>query len=273
MNRRLNCRIEVIQCRESAMLDVSAVARVADPGQVRAVEWREDAARDTAPHAHAPGQLIGSLSGLLSVHTPEGWWVVPATHAIWVPPGVVHGVRAHGPFRGWSVYVAPGDCADLAARPRTLRVSGLMRELVHRATGFAERATAAGLRLSRVMIDEIAALPEDALGLPRPVDARLNRVVDALLADLSDARPVDDWATVAGMTPRTLARHFAAETGLSLTQWRQRARALRAIECLAAGQAVTMIALDLGYDNVSAFIAMFRRVMGTTPGQYGVGET
>ncbi len=253
------------------MLDVSAVARVADPGQVRAVEWREDAARDTAPHAHAPGQLIGSLSGLLSVHTPEGWWVVPATHAIWVPPGVVHGVHAHGPFRGWSVYVAPADCADLADRPKTLRVSGLMRELVHRATGFAEPATAAQRRLARVMIDEIGALPEEPLGLPRPVDARLNRMVDALLTDLSDPRPADDWAAHAGMTPRTLARRFAAETGLSLTQWRQRARTLRAIECLASGQAVTTIALDLGYDNVSAFIAMFRRVMGTTPGQYDVG--
>jgi AraC-like DNA-binding protein len=38
---------------------------------------------------------------------------------------------------------------------------------------------------------------------------------------------------------------------------------------LATGQPVTTIALDLGYDNVSAFIAMFKRVMGVTPGRYG----
>ncbi|WP_430507282.1 helix-turn-helix domain-containing protein, partial [Burkholderia sp. BCCCDS15] len=31
---------------------------------------------------------------------------------------------------------------------------------------------------------------------------------------------------------------------------------------------VTTIALDLGYDNVSAFIDMFRRALGTTPGRY-----
>ncbi|MCO8649083.1 helix-turn-helix domain-containing protein, partial [Burkholderia multivorans] len=29
------------------------------------------------------------------------------------------------------------------------------------------------------------------------------------------------------------------------------------------------IALDLGYENVSAFIDMFRRALGTTPGKYG----
>ncbi len=35
-----------------------------------------------------------------------------------------------------------------------------------------------------------------------------------------------------------------------------------------AGQPVTSIAMDLGYDNVGAFIAMFRKVIGVTPGHY-----
>ncbi|HID9329325.1 TPA: helix-turn-helix domain-containing protein, partial [Klebsiella pneumoniae] len=39
---------------------------------------------------------------------------------------------------------------------------------------------------------------------------------------------------------------------------------------LAAGKPVTAIALDLGYDNVSAFIALFRRMFGTTPGRYKI---
>jgi len=28
------------------------------------------------------------------------------------------------------------------------------------------------------------------------------------------------------------------------------------------------VALELGYDNVSAFIAMFKRELGVTPGRY-----
>ena len=58
------------------------------------------------------------------------------------------------------------------------------------------------------------------------------------------------------------------ETGLSFAQWRQQARLLRALELIADGVAVTTIALELGYDNVSAFIDMFRRALGTTPGRY-----
>lgn len=37
---------------------------------------------------------------------------------------------------------------------------------------------------------------------------------------------------------------------------------------LAAGDLVTTIAGDLGYESVSAFIAMFRRMLGTTPARY-----
>lgn len=73
---------------------------------------------------------------------------------------------------------------------------------------------------------------------------------------------------MAGIAPCTPARRFVAETGFGFSEWRQRARTLRAIELLAEGAAVTTIAIDLGYDNVSAFIAMFRRTIGMTPGRY-----
>jgi AraC-like DNA-binding protein len=43
---------------------------------------------------------------------------------------------------------------------------------------------------------------------------------------------------------------------------------LRALERLAAGDPVTTVALDLGYDSPSAFITMFRSRLGATPGRY-----
>ncbi|MBU2655841.1 helix-turn-helix domain-containing protein [Acidomonas methanolica] len=149
-----------------------------------------------------------------------------------------------------------------------LRVSSLLHELVHRATTWNKTPiTAAEYRLARVIIDEIASLREEPLGLPRPSDERLCRIVDAMLADLADNRSVGDLAEWVGITPRTLARHFSEQTGLGMVAWRQHARVLRALEMLPVGQAVTTIAMNLGYDNVSAFIVMFRRVMGVTPGE------
>ncbi|MBL8114640.1 MAG: helix-turn-helix domain-containing protein, partial [Acidobacteria bacterium] len=58
------------------------------------------------------------------------------------------------------------------------------------------------------------------------------------------------------------------ETGLTLEAWRLRARLLRAVEHLAGGRAVTAVAIDVGYESPSAFIAAFRRELGETPGRF-----
>ena len=76
---------------------------------------------------------------------------------------------------------------------------------------------------------------------------------------------------MAGATSRTLTRLFRSETGLSFSQWRQQFRILEALRRLGRGQAVTTVALELGYDSPSAFIAMFRKALGKTPGQYFKG--
>jgi AraC-like DNA-binding protein len=47
--------------------------------------------------------------------------------------------------------------------------------------------------------------------------------------------------------------------------WRQRARLVRALEMLAAGEPLGTVALDLGYSTASAFIAVFREAFGCTP--------
>ncbi|WP_249118872.1 AraC family transcriptional regulator [Kosakonia sp. SMBL-WEM22] len=148
-------------------------------------------------------------------------------------------------------------------------MTGLLREAVARAAGFEEMTlTPSQERLAGVIIDEIGALPEVDLGLPMPQDSRLIRIAHALTARPDDDRRLEAWAAWAGISSRTLSRRFSAETGFSFSEWRQRVRLLRALELLAAGKPVTAIALELGYDNVSAFIALFSRVFGTTPGRY-----
>lgn len=150
-----------------------------------------------------------------------------------------------------------------------MAVSGLLREAVARAASWQVTALdAAQARLVSVILDEIGSMPRVELGLPMPRDARLLRIARALSNHPEDGRTLDEWARWAGIAPRTLSRRFAAETGFSFTEWRQRVRLLRALELLAAGTPVTAVALDLGYDNVSAFIALFRRAFGVTPGRY-----
>ena len=66
----------------------------------------------------------------------------------------------------------------------------------------------------------------------------------------------------------TLTRMFRRETGQSFSAWRQRVRLLEALARLGAGESVTNVALDVGYDSPSAFTAMFRRELGAAPRRY-----
>lgn len=64
----------------------------------------------------------------------------------------------------------------------------------------------------------------------------------------------------------TIERLFKSETGLGFGKWRQQLRLGHALRLLAAGEAVTNVALEVGY--YSAFISAFRMTFGQTPGQY-----
>lgn len=250
-------------------LSTSLVLDDADPRLVFVLRGAQDEVRVTAAHRHAHGQLFGADTGLVTVGARHGQWVVPATHAVWVPPHEEHSMRSHGPFSGWSLYICESACAALPAALRTIKTSALLRAAVDRASSWADAPLDdAQTRLATVMLDEIAATDDEGLGLPMPRDARLLRVARQLATTPGDQRSLDEWAVVAAVSSRTLSRRFVEETGFTFSQWRQRARLMRAVELLAAEHAVTAIALDLGYEDVSAFIAAFRRMFGVTPARF-----
>lgn len=250
------------------LIPLSLASSAEEPGLLVVIR-QSDVIRETPRHHHARGQLLGAERGLLTVDAGNCRWVVPATHAVWIPPAIPHGLCSHGPYSGWSVYVAASACDELPNKPCILPITGLLREAVTRAATWKEALlTASQTRLAGVILDEIRSLPEANLGLSMPRDDRLLRIARALSERPDDGRRLEAWAAWVGISPRTLTRRFSAETGFSFTEWRQRVRLLRALELLAAGKSVTTIALDLGYENVSAFIALFRRVFGSTPGRY-----
>ncbi|MEK9753405.1 MAG: AraC family transcriptional regulator [Rhodospirillaceae bacterium] len=120
----------------------------------------------------------------------------------------------------------------------------------------------------RVLIDQLTGLDQAPLHLPIPEDARLKRVTAALLADPADQRDLAQWGKLAGASARTLERAFLADAGMTFRAWRQQVRLLAALTALAGRAPVTQVALDLGDDSPSAFIAMFRRAFGVSPGRF-----
>jgi AraC-like DNA-binding protein len=167
-----------------------------------------------------------------------------------------------------SLYIHPDSVAGLPSVCRVVEVTPLLRELIARLVTPSTRSQDQVARLMAVLVDEVVMLESPPLHLPAPKDGRLRSITNALLDDPADARGLGEWSKMVGASERTLARLFLKETGMGFREWRQRLRMLTAIERLAAAADVTSVALDLGYGSPSAFIAMFKRTLGETPGRF-----
>lgn len=225
--------------------------------------------RHTPRHSHAKGQLLAAEQGLMTIRLDDVQQVVGATQVVWIPPHYPHGLCSHGSFNGWSLYIDQTICSTLPQQCCTLPLSGLLREAIKCLANWSSGVwNERQQRIAAVILDEIATLPDESFSLPMPVDPRLVRIAQAMLLDLSDRRRMDEWAIWVGLSPRTLTRKFISETGFNFMQWRQRARLMRALELLADGVSVTTVALEVGYENISAFIELFQATFGSTPGKY-----
>ena len=222
-------------------------------------------------HAHARGQLIHAVHGVMLVSTGGGQWIVPPTRGIWTPGGTTHRIRCIGVVHMRSIYVRPEAAPQLPATSQAVGVSPLLRELVLAATEIGTTPytpDSRNGRLMRLLLDELQALPVLPLHLPQPADPRLLSICTRLVEQPDDTATLADWADELGVDAKTIQRLFARDTGMTFGQWRQQARLLHGLELLATGQKVVEVALALGYDSPSAFATMFKRQFGQTPSEF-----
>jgi AraC-like DNA-binding protein len=222
------------------------------------------------PHAHDWHQLIYASEGVMWVHTAQGEWVVPPNRAVWVPAHVEHGIEMTGTVFVQTLYLATRVSKALPEKCCAVNVSPLLRELIRHAVtlGVLDKTVPARARLIGVLVDQLSALPTIPLQLPWPSDERAQRAASWLRAHPDDPGLIKQMAKRAAASARTLERLFQRQTGMTFGRWRQQMRLLHALRLLAAGQPVTAVAQDVGYDSTSAFIAMFKRTLGTTPHRY-----
>jgi AraC-like DNA-binding protein len=221
-------------------------------------------------HTHDWHQLIYASAGVMWVQTAQGNWVVPPNRAVWVPAGVEHGVELTAPVFVQTLYLARRASSALPDRCCAVNVSPLLRELIcHTVSlGTLSKDDPPRARLIGVLVDQLCELPTIPLQLPWPTDERAQRVAAWLRAHPKEPAVIKQVARRMALSVRTLERLFQAETGLTFGKWRQQLRLLHAMRLLAAGQPVSDVALNVGYESPSAFIAMFKRTLGVTPRRY-----
>jgi len=247
-------------------MDVDGVARAVVALRATSVAkgW------ENARHHHRKAQLIYSARGILNCEIADGVWVVPPHCAIWIPGDLPHSARGAGETECYCLFVEPDAVADLPKACCTISVSPLLRELLLKVVGIPELYALGGRedRLVAALLDELVAAEVQDLHLPMPHDPRLRRLVEMLLKDPAGKTSKADWAPRIGMSERSMSRLLMQETGMSFGRWRRQLHVILALQRLTKGVSVQAVALDLGYENASGFVTMFRKAVGKPPARY-----
>ncbi|MFJ5029811.1 AraC family transcriptional regulator [Streptomyces sp. NPDC088560] len=217
-------------------------------------------------HRHDDHQIVYAGRGVVAVTTDAGSWVAPATRALWVPAGTVHAHEAYGELELHLMGLPSTENPLGLDTPTVLAVSPLLRELIIAHTRTPDDGSPERARLRAVLLDQLRASPQQPLHLPAPSSPLLRALCGILLADPADGRTLAELGREVGASDRTLSRLFRGELGVTFPQWRTQARLHRALVLLAEQTPVTTVAHRCGWSSASAFIDVFRRAFGHTPG-------
>ncbi len=235
-----------------------------------------------AAHAH-PELLIGLTRGGREEFVDNGRPGRSLPGMVrFLPPEVEHQGGAP-PGGRWSydvLYVPPGLAAELAgllaetgfpAIRSSLLVDPLLAGAVDRLFAVLESGEplAVAEQLSRVL--RRAADTHTAATLPPVAAVRhrcLERARDLLHAHVHSRVRLDTLAQEAGLSKFHLIRSFRMHTGLTPWQYQTCLRIELAKARLAAGNAPSRVAQELGFVDQSHFTRTFRSLVGTTPGAW-----
>ncbi|WP_285418649.1 helix-turn-helix transcriptional regulator [Pseudomonas sp. efr-133-TYG-5] len=223
---------------------------------------------DSGLHRHQRGQLLYTRRGCTRITLAQQLCLLPPSRAAWIPPGVSHRAVMQHSVDYRSIYLAPQLCAGLPQQVCVIEVSPLLRavlEPIATADFASDWQQGKGLHLLGLCLSEMAEAAQQPMLLPLPRDKRLG----ALLATPERLPPpLNLLERQVGASGRTIGRIFQRETGMSYQQWRQQWRLMRAMELLATGRNLGYCAFELGFASDSAFIAFFKLMTGSTPGNW-----
>lgn len=226
-------------------------------------------------HRHTKHQLLSPQAGVVMVETADALHVVSAMQAAWIPAGVRHATTI-GDAPAYTLFFPAAKFRSPTESLHVLPAGSLLRELLIAGTAPGNFPQTVRQSLFTLLHHTcVQALKQPAQpSLRRPRSARLGKAVDHLLQTLETSTP-SSLARHAGVSERTLRRHFRAELGLSPERYIQQARLTKAMQLLMdrrVVRSVVEVALEVGYSTHSAFSAAFRKFTGRSPVEFRAGE-
>ncbi len=230
-----------------------------------------EAARELCVDRH---YLLCASAGALRLEAREQTWLLPPARAALIEAGRPIRVSIPQPVTTASVLFDPGFTAAPPAPLTVFDLTPLARALVAECGAWGENSDPLP-PYAEALFAALAAVTWRLAERPSPVvvpagrSPELRRALRLTEERLAGQVRFEEVAGEVGLTPRSLARRFEDETGMTWRAVLRRMRVVRAIELLAAGDTpVTTIAFRVGYTSLSAFNAAFRELTGRAPTRY-----
>jgi AraC-like DNA-binding protein len=205
----------------------------------------------------------------MQVSAGQCLWLIPPHFGMWIPARIGHSIKMPDAVSMRTLYMRRG-LARLPATCTVLHITPLLRELIVEAVRLRELRTRD--RLHCALRDLLLSKLENAAPMPMsltlPQESRARAVADKVISNLAERQPFADMCTSVGASVRTVQRIFRREVGSDFESWRRQARLMKAVELLVAGNSVKEVSFALGYRQPTAFVEMFRGILGTTPGAW-----
>lgn len=226
----------------------------------------------TGWHRHDLHEIVYAFEGVAEVETESFRYLLPPQRAMWIPAGLEHCTTLKR-VRSVAVLFHPTLIRGAGKRARVVGVPPVLREMMVYATRWpisrrrsdpaADLFFEALALLTREAIED-----ESPLCLPRSADPLVQAVMAATQAELSLADS-ERVCAAAGISERTLRRRFRAATGMTWHEYLLASRMLRAMALLTeCRRSVLEVALEVGFEDASAFSRAFARFAGETPSAY-----
>jgi AraC-like DNA-binding protein/quercetin dioxygenase-like cupin family protein len=221
-------------------------------------------------HTHDYGQLISAASGSMYVGTPDRVLLLSPAMAVWIPPDTDHWMRYGSNNVMLYVDVNREEAPQLGKGCRVVAMTPLLGALfvatMPEVTDARESSHTDALHV--LLRHELLNARDVPLSLAMPQDARVRELAQSALDDPGAVRSIEGWLAEAAASRKTIERIFISQTGMPPSKWLRHARILHAVSLLAAGQKVSSVAFDMGYESSSAFSYMFRQTLGESPSEF-----
>ena len=221
-------------------------------------------------HSCLWGDFNFCFNGLFEYEVEGQLHLAPPSYGLWIPPFTEHNSHAidDQPIHYVAIRLAPELSKQMSSQTEILHVSPFFRALVEETLAAKDHANLATYRhLLWVIYDQLQTAPKHQHYLPQSHHPILKPLLQQLNTPEYFQLSLQQCLASTQLSERQILRLSQSELHMGLSEWRNRAKILYAIQQLKHGISIKALSFALGYQHSSSFIEFFKRYTGKTPTQ------